>query len=295
MSFPRSLSTDRTSRLGHGVTERAVGRVVIHDIGPLTPDVGPLVDRFGHGVTERAAGPAVATGLVSRTSKGPLGIRPDRPMPRTPGRSVSGSSVGPPGPDARWRVSLPASTARAFVHPVVPTRARRSGRSRTRHRREPRSRSDPDTCRGRGSSGARRAARGDPGGPGRGRRRSGHPRPAGGSPSSARSNFSLFSRSVACSPAYRRVRTPGAPPSASTSIPESSARVGRPLARAPKRALRAALASNVSPSSTGSPGIPSSSRETRSVWSSARSSRSSRSLWVDRVATSSRGRVTVER
>ena len=48
---------------------------------------------------------------------------------------------------------------------------------------------------------------------------------------------------------------PGAPPSEKTSSPESSATVGRPLSRAKYSALRRALASKLSPSSSGSSGL----------------------------------------
>ena len=64
----------------------------------------------------------------------------------------------------------------------------------------------------------------------------------------------LRSSAVASSPKKRRLRSPGAPRSASTSSPESSATVRSPLATAYERALLDAFAANVSPSSAGSGG-----------------------------------------
>ena len=71
--------------------------------------------------------------------------------------------------------------------------------------------------------------------------------PAGAS----RPSFARFSPSVACSPAKRAVRTPGAPFSASDSMPESSAIAVRPVAAAAARALISALSAYVSPVSSG--------------------------------------------
>ena len=56
-------------------------------------------------------------------------------------------------------------------------------------------------------------------------------------------------------PAYREERTPGAPPSASTNRPVSSAIAGSPVASTAATALSAAFSSSVSPvSSTSQPG-----------------------------------------
>jgi len=76
-------------------------------------------------------------------------------------------------------------------------------------------------------------------------------RAASGTACIASSNFLMFARSPAPSPAYRADRTPGAPPSASTSRPESSAIAGRPLNAAACRAFKSALSSKVSPVSSG--------------------------------------------
>ena len=54
-----------------------------------------------------------------------------------------------------------------------------------------------------------------------------------------------MSSSVAFGPANRAEYIPGRPPSASISIPESSAIVGSPVMRAKARALATALASKV--------------------------------------------------
>ncbi len=57
----------------------------------------------------------------------------------------------------------------------------------------------------------------------------------------------MRSASLAPGPAKRAEFTPGAPPRASTSRPESSARVSRPLAAARVVALRTAFSSKVAP------------------------------------------------
>ena len=57
---------------------------------------------------------------------------------------------------------------------------------------------------------------------------------------------------MAPGPAKRAEKIPGAPSSASASIPESSAIAARPRAAAAARALPSAFAANVSPSSGGS-------------------------------------------
>ncbi len=72
--------------------------------------------------------------------------------------------------------------------------------------------------------------------------------PAGAS----RRSLARFSSSVAPSPAYRALRTPGAPPRASAAIPLSSANAGAPVACAAARALPSAFSANVSPVSGGS-------------------------------------------
>src|SRR5918992_5775664 len=77
---------------------------------------------------------------------------------------------------------------------------------------------------------------------------------------------------------------PGAPPSASASIPESSAIAGRPSAAAAARALPSAFAANVSPCSGGSV-TPSGSGSSATPTSTRPSSRSLCSL---RVASTSR-------
>ena len=174
--------------------------------------------------------------------------------------------------------------------------ARRSGRSRTR-----RSRAAPSAIRPRHvpranvSGAGRRAAQRRRAAPARARTRSG-PRVARAAGRRGRaSSLALLSASVASSPAYRRVRTPGPPPSASTSMPGivGQGRQARSPAP-PNRALIAAFVSNVSPSSTGSPSMPELvERHELGVARSSSSSRSSRSLCSERVATSSRGRLTV--
>ena len=68
---------------------------------------------------------------------------------------------------------------------------------------------------------------------------------------SASSKAALFSASVTPSPAKRAERTPGRPPSASTSSPESSARVTIIESEAAERPLMRALSSSVAPSSAG--------------------------------------------
>ena len=69
---------------------------------------------------------------------------------------------------------------------------------------------------------------------------------------SSASSFCRFCSSLAPSPAKRAERTPGRPPSAAASIPESSAIAARPVASCAARALPSALAAKVSPSSGGS-------------------------------------------
>ena len=186
---------------------------------------------------------------------------------------------------ARSGSSRPRSTPRTSGHRQVRPPARRSGRSRSHRCHAATSRS------GRGRHRARTAAL-RRGSPGRARTHIAHRGAPRASPSSAASSLALLSASVASSPAYRRVRTPGAPSSASTSMPESSARVGSPVTAIPARALIAAFASNVSPSSIGSSSTPSWSSDTSSACSSASSSRSSRSLCSLRVAISRRPSVT---
>ena len=61
----------------------------------------------------------------------------------------------------------------------------------------------------------------------------------------------LAAASFAC-PAQYAENTPGAPPSTSTQMPESSASAGRPVCAAAARALMSAFSANVTPSSTGS-------------------------------------------
>ena len=156
---------------------------------------------------------------------------------RTRARRAAAPSAVPRGPDARSGSSPRPTTGRTSGHRAVPTPARRSGRSRSHPCRAVRRRS----ARGR-SPGLIYAESGSaPGIASASTHTYRAPRRSGGNPASASSSFWLLSLSVACSPAYRRVRTPGAPSSASTSIPESSASVGRPDARNPKRALIAAF------------------------------------------------------
>ena len=90
--------------------------------------------------------------------------------------------------------------------------------------------------------------------------------------------------SDAVSPAKRAERTPGRPPSASASIPESSAIAGAPVASAAARALISAFSSNVSPVSGGS----STASGSGSSGASGSSRWNSRSLWALRVARTSR-------
>ncbi len=104
--------------------------------------------------------------------------------------------------------------------------------------------------------------------------------PAGASSSS----FARFSASVACSPAKRAERTPGAPPSAADSMPESSAIAGARVAAAAARALASALAANVAPVSGGSS---TSGGSGTTAWG-ASSAANSRALCALRVASTSR-------
>src|SRR3546814_17884606 len=62
---------------------------------------------------------------------------------------------------------------------------------------------------------------------------------------SSASIVSLLAESDEGSPAKRAERTPGAPPSAATSRPESSASAGRPDARAAWRALISAFSTKL--------------------------------------------------
>ena len=143
----------------------------------------------------------------------------------------SATSGGPRGRDARSRSSPRPTTGRASGRRAAPPRARRSGRSRTRRSRAAPSRSGRGRFRGRAVTGIA-AAR--PGvvraGRAPGRRRSGRRAGSGGSPSSAARSFALFSASVASRRRSAGSGRPGPPPSASTSRPESSASVGRPVA-----------------------------------------------------------------
>ncbi len=71
-------------------------------------------------------------------------------------------------------------------------------------------------------------------------------------PASSRNIFERLSASVACPPAKRAVRTPGAPFNASTSNPVSSANAGKPVAVHTATAFSRALPTSVSASSTTS-------------------------------------------
>ena len=88
-----------------------------------------------------------------------------------------------------------------------------------------------------------------------------------------------LSSSVPPSPAYRALKTPGAPPKASTSRPESSESAAMPVAEATKRALAIAFSLNVEPVSGGSSRVGYASRESTSRLSDA--SISSISLTLD--------------
>ncbi len=89
-------------------------------------------------------------------------------------------------------------------------------------------------------------------------------------------------------PDHRLLRTPGAPSSASTASPESSAKVGMPLLRKKYCAFASAFSSNVCqhsmPSSSSASVIPASSRSITSRAYSSNKWRSSRSLPGFRVA-----------
>ena len=61
------------------------------------------------------------------------------------------------------------------------------------------------------------------------------------------SNSCRFASSSPCRPHQRALNTPGALPNASTTSPESSATVGRPVWRTPSRAFSNAFSPNVSP------------------------------------------------
>ena len=61
-----------------------------------------------------------------------------------------------------------------------------------------------------------------------------------------------FASSPAADPAQRAEKMPGAPPSTSTAMPESSASAMRPVCAAAVRALMNAFSAKVTPSSTGS-------------------------------------------
>src|SRR3954471_1992309 len=120
-------------------------------------------------------------------------------------------------------------------------------------------------------------------------------RRSAGAPARRRTNSALLAAStssgVPLAPAQRRERTPGAPPRAKTSSPESSATVGRPLRRAKYSALWRALTSNVSPSSRASSssrgGRPTSSGKAGARPSGPRMRANSRCFPALRVATSS--------
>src|SRR4029079_10772511 len=99
-----------------------------------------------------------------------------------------------------------------------------------------------------------------------------------------------FSSSVAVSPANRAERGPGLPPSASTSIPESSAIEGSPSAAETACAFRSAFSRYVSPvSSTSGQGPSWSWIVSHVTGQSAQIRPSSRSLWSLRVAIAIRG------
>src|SRR6266511_843356 len=112
----------------------------------------------------------------------------------------------------------------------------------------------------------------------------------GGTPASSFSNLSRFAWSVAPGPAERAECTPGAPPSASTSRPESSATAANPDQAAYARALRRALSRKVAPvsSTSGGAAVPTSFNPTSSTGTPSRIARSSRSLPGLPVASSSR-------
>ena len=67
----------------------------------------------------------------------------------------------------------------------------------------------------------------------------------------SRRSSRLAVASFAC-PAQYAEKTPGAPPSTSTQMPESSASAGSPVWAAAARALMSAFSAKVTPSSTGS-------------------------------------------
>src|SRR5262249_32429418 len=90
--------------------------------------------------------------------------------------------------------------------------------------------------------------------------------------------------------AKRRVRTPGRPSSASTSRPESSARVGNRECAAYQRAFSQAFCSKVAPTSGGGSSRPTSRGESRSVLGRSSRAPNSDSLWAELVATSNRRR-----
>ncbi len=96
--------------------------------------------------------------------------------------------------------------------------------------------------------GPRRRARRRPGGPARRRRRSARCGAASGTSPSWSSSSSRFATSSPCPPDHRAENTPGAPPSTSTQMPESSASAGSPVARATARALIRAFSAKVTPS-----------------------------------------------
>src|SRR5580765_1906073 len=79
------------------------------------------------------------------------------------------------------------------------------------------------------------------------------------------------------SPAKRALRTPGAPPSASTQMPESSASAGSPLLSHACRALTSAFSMNVGCGSSASP-MPSSTCDTTSNPSGSSRRRNSRNF-----------------
>ena len=87
------------------------------------------------------------------------------------------------------------------------------------------------------------------------------PRFSSGTPASFCNSSALFAASSPCTPAKRALYTPGAPPSASTHSPESSAKADRPSALHTVRALMSAFSAKVAPVSSMSPANPASCME----------------------------------
>ena len=99
-----------------------------------------------------------------------------------------------------------------------------------------------------------------------------------GIPCKRRSSFVLLAPSSPCLPENLADRTPGPHRSASTSIPESSATAGHPVARAAATAFLIALASHVFPVSRTTGTRPHAASDTQRMPRTARSRVSSRNL-----------------